>query len=138
MNAKFVNLAVIFGGGTVLSPVALRALGSESSPPSLSFVVIIFSFTFLAGLIMFMWDDHVKGDVWAKPSLSVSILGIGKQAQSQYISGLSLCWLGAICMLFGGRGARIEWGGALPLLVGLGLLASVVAARRLFSEHFSD
>lgn len=138
MNTKFANLAIIFGGGTVMSPIALHALGSEASPPSIGFVVLIFAFVFVGGLLIFLWDTHARGEVWAKPSLSISLFGAGKQAQSQFISGLSLCWLGVLCMLLGGRGVRIEWVGALPLLIGLGLLSSVTASRWLFPRQFLD
>ena len=114
-----------------------RSTRAEHSgcPLSLSFVLIVAAFSFFSGICLAYHDVVLCGNKWVAPSISISPFGKGKKLQSLYLCSWSFITTGVGCTLFGGRLCRIEWMGAVRLLIGVGLLAAAVMARRIFLKH---
>lgn len=132
---KLLNILFVVGGGLAISPLFLQGLGTAEAPPSLSFVLIVAAFSFFSGICLAYHDVVLCGNEWVAPSISISPFGKGKKLQSLYLCSWSFITTGVGCALFAGRLGRIEWMGAVPLLIGVGLLAAAVMARRIFLKQ---
>ncbi|MCC8514028.1 hypothetical protein [Xanthomonas hortorum] len=133
---RIFNVLTVTVGAAFVSPFVLIGLGTYESPPTILFSAVIFLFSLGGGIFLAYYDANIQGNKWLEPSLSISPFGAGKKLQNLYLTSFTLVSLGVFCMFFGRYPDGIEWIGALPLLIGMGLAVASILARVYFKDNF--
>ena len=135
MSSLLINSFVVVFGGAIMAPLVAMGLGHESEPPRVMFCFFILLLGFFSIILLSAREFALSGACWETPSLRKSFLIKNGFQQRNFISGLSILYVGVLIMCFGNE-SGVEWMGFLPSLLGGGVMLGVGAVYVLHRDRF--